>query len=504
MVDPVTELLRRLAETQGDTHAQSALAAEFALAAFPEEAREPLRAALDAATVLRWFDDSLLAKLLGIPKEEAQRNFENLKALPFVEIYRSRDADLRNVHESTRLGWRKQLSKTAPDRFRALSAAAAEHFAENRTPAGRIEWVYHLLCSDPNRAASELESVNRFWTSGAHPEDRFALLGALNELAETALVQGRARVWVLLVTAWIRSSRSDYSQLAKLAGTAIGLAREIGDLSAEGDGQCLLGDVFLAQENLDAAYSAYLQSLEISQQLANRDRDNVGLQRELAVSHSRVGDVLKQQGRFAKALAEHDKCFAIGKRLAAEDPSKVIWQSDLAAVYGRIGNVLKALGRMAEAQAAIEHSQEIIRKLATEDPDNAAWRWDLALTYANLGDLLEIQENPAEARVAFGQYLSGSRRLVERDPRNAAMQRELAEACSRMASLKLNAGEYVAALMLYEEASVILALLIDQTPDFAEWRRQKSWVDSRLALCRKLASTDMEPGPASENNPGQS
>src|SRR4029077_17812478 len=104
--DPIQDLLQRLGETQGDAHAQAALTAEFLVLARPDEEREPLRAALDAAAVLHWFDAGLLGKVLAIPDEDARSWFQTLKEHSFVEHYRG-ESDLHyNLHESTRLGWR--------------------------------------------------------------------------------------------------------------------------------------------------------------------------------------------------------------------------------------------------------------------------------------------------------------------------------------------------------------------------------------------------------------
>src|ERR1035441_11108960 len=91
MADLVIEFLERLERAKGDPHAQSTVAAEFALAARPEVEREPLRAALDAAALLHWFDARLLHKVLGIQEEEAAQRFKALKDLPFVEQYRSEE-----------------------------------------------------------------------------------------------------------------------------------------------------------------------------------------------------------------------------------------------------------------------------------------------------------------------------------------------------------------------------------------------------------------------------
>ena len=171
----VSELMLRLKEAEGDTQAQAVVAAEFALLASPAAERESLRAALHAAAVLRWFDVPLLAAVLGSSQDEARRWFEKLTQFSFVERFPARGHEGHNVHEVTRLGWRRHLAREQLSVFRAVSARAAACFESDSTPAGRIEWIYHLLCSDPERGASELEKLDRDWSSKARPEDQYAL-----------------------------------------------------------------------------------------------------------------------------------------------------------------------------------------------------------------------------------------------------------------------------------------------------------------------------------------
>ena len=74
-MDPVTDLLQRLQETQGDIRAQAAVTAEFLIATKQAKDQKLLRAALDAAAILRWFDVDLLAKVLEITQDGAQSIF---------------------------------------------------------------------------------------------------------------------------------------------------------------------------------------------------------------------------------------------------------------------------------------------------------------------------------------------------------------------------------------------------------------------------------------------
>jgi len=134
-----------------------------------------------------------------------------------------------------------------------LSARAAGYFAADLSPAGRIEWIFHLLIGDPERGATELEALNRDWSGRASPEARYALAAALGELEDTQLVQGRARACVLLVIAETRVSRGEAAQLAEAAREALRLACDAADLPAKADAQCLLGGVLQAQGQRAAA-----------------------------------------------------------------------------------------------------------------------------------------------------------------------------------------------------------------------------------------------------------
>ncbi len=131
MAELAPDFLERLTRTKGDPHAQAALAAEFALTTRPPAEHPPLRAALDAAAVLHWFDANLLARMLERPEADVARLVEALKSFTFVERYRRGAGHLHNVHEATRLGWRKRLAAEQPARFRELSARAAACFADN-------------------------------------------------------------------------------------------------------------------------------------------------------------------------------------------------------------------------------------------------------------------------------------------------------------------------------------------------------------------------------------
>ncbi len=333
MADIVSDFLERAKSAKGDPQLQAALAAEFAVSAWPEPEQPPLRAALDAAAVLHWFDARLLEKMLETSPDEAQGPLEALKSLPFVERYRRSESELQselfNVHEATRLGWRRQIARENRNGFRGLSLRAAACFADDLTPIGRIEYAYHLLNGDPERGAGELEVLDRRWkAAGAHPEDFYALAAVLRELEDTGIVQGRARAATLIAIGWARTMRGETAQLADLAKEALRLAEDSSDLRMESEAQCLLGDVLQAQGQLQAAEAAFGEALAISRRLAAQDPSNAGWQRDLAVAHLRLARMEARASNHEAAITLYEESLRIFTELVARAPGFLSWQKE--------------------------------------------------------------------------------------------------------------------------------------------------------------------------------
>lgn len=509
----IQDIVQSLVETRGDPDAQAAAAAEFVVSARPEGEREALRAALDAAAVLRWFDTELLARLLDLTEKDAGKTFDTLIPLPFIERYRVNPRDLRNVQKSTRLGWRKQLASRAPQRLRDLSARAQACFADDLTPAGRIEWIYHLLISDSGRGADELEALDRRWSSAARPEDRSLLAAALNELDGAGLLQGRARVWALLVVAWTRAARGEVAQLSDLTSTILDLARASADTRAEADALCLRGDLMQAHGNLPAAQESFEESLSISRRMAEQDPSNAGWQRDLAVVHSWVGGVLKRQNNLQMAEDEFGNCLSISRKLAEQDPSNAGWQRDLAMAYSWVGDVLQAQNKLEKAQAAFGSYLSIISNLVEQDPNNGNWQRDLAVAHRLLGGVLQARGKLEEAQAAFGEHLSILHRLAEQDPSNARWLRNLAAAHRQIGDVLQSQDKLDAAQAAFGEYLSIIRRLAEQDPSNVGWQRDLAMAYSRvgdvlqaqgnlaaaqaafgdyLSISRKLADQDPE------------
>ena len=84
-----------------------------------------------------------------------------------------------NVHEAARFALRKAIAADPSGRFRTWSEGRSCFFKTTPRPLVVFEWIYHLLCAEPELGATTLEKQEREWSRTARPEDRYALAAAL-------------------------------------------------------------------------------------------------------------------------------------------------------------------------------------------------------------------------------------------------------------------------------------------------------------------------------------
>ena len=171
------EQLRVLQVAQGDPVKLALATVDLAFPELPETERTTLKETLETAAIPHWCDVGILAALLESPLQASGVRLAQLRKLTVVEPFPARGESALNVHETARLSLRRWLAEDQPAWFRTLSQRAASHFAADTTPAGRIEWIYHLLSAQPDLAAIQCERLNREWIDIAHPE-RSSSLGA--------------------------------------------------------------------------------------------------------------------------------------------------------------------------------------------------------------------------------------------------------------------------------------------------------------------------------------
>ena len=213
------------------------------------------------------------------------------------------------------------------------------------------------------------------------------------------------------------------------AGAAFQTARNLAETSGSERGLAValgyLGDVRMAQGDLQAALGVYEITHEMLGKRAAADPGNAEWQRDLSVSWEKIGDVRRAQGDLAGALDAHTARHAIAEQLAAADPGNAGWQRDLSVSWNKIGDVRVAQGDLAGALDAYTATHDILGKLAAADPGNAGWQRDLSVSWNKIGDVRVAQGDLTGALDAYAADLAIAEKLAAADPGNAEWQRDL-------------------------------------------------------------------------------
>jgi hypothetical protein len=191
----VQEIIERLKAAGDDPFSRALATLDIVLS----DQEPDLRRAIEVAAIPHWFDESLLAEMLG-PDDYIER----LSKLPMVEAFAARGG--WNVHETTRLAIRRDLYNWQPDRFRELSTGAAKCFSGNSTHQ-LVETVYHRLTSSPVEGGEELARLGGDWSHAGRFEALQALGQPLDEMLRLTPPGEPARALCRIYLAQISANR---------------------------------------------------------------------------------------------------------------------------------------------------------------------------------------------------------------------------------------------------------------------------------------------------------
>jgi tetratricopeptide (TPR) repeat protein len=253
----------------------------------------------------------------------------------------------------------------------------------------------------------------------------------------------------------------------------------------------------------------YQDSLDTIERLAKTRPDDLEMQRDLAVSYSKVGDVLVAQDNLAEALKVYQNCLAITNRLIKADRRNLKWQRDHSLSYERIGDVLQLgdagqwQGRLGllEAVEAYIKCKAIRERLAKADPNNAGLQRDLAIPSIRAGDVLVKLGDLGLALDAYQEGFAIRDRLAKINPSNVVWQHDLADAYGGLAKVFDRLDDTQAALSALQGGRAIIVRLSEQFPSDTTLRSYLGWFDSNIANLAQEDTPQAAASPATENSP---
>ncbi len=138
-----------------------------------------------AAAIPHWFNDEVLAALCPNIQSEIKPLYEELQTIPFTEDFLYRG---HNIHDRARNSMLTYLCKEKTNQFLKLSTDAARYFerqAQNNNSRDVIEWLYHLVIADFQKAFNELKSIQQRWTKQGRTSELAFLNKRLLEQVES-------------------------------------------------------------------------------------------------------------------------------------------------------------------------------------------------------------------------------------------------------------------------------------------------------------------------------
>jgi tetratricopeptide (TPR) repeat protein len=128
------------------------------------------------------------------------------------------------------------------------------------------------------------------------------------------------------------------------------------------------GDLALSEGRVDDALVAYERALSLA-----RETDS---QRNVSVYLERIADVRRAQGAAGDALAAYEEGLAIRRDLAARNPDNLGYQRDVYVSEFKLGTVQEALGEPAAAAELYRSALERNARLIAVDPSRAEYADD--------------------------------------------------------------------------------------------------------------------------------
>ncbi len=198
-----------------------------------------------------------------------------------------------------------------------------------------------------------------------------------------------------------------------------------------------------------------------------------GKQRDLALDsfntllvevHEKLGDTTEMRQLKDRLLETATKGL---ERLSEGTQEEVGADRGLAEARLRLANSFFKIGNLTAARKEYEAARKVLDAVVKDQPDDRRARMLWARTTSDLGNLV-AQNDQAAARQLAGTALDAAESLHRADPADAEASELLVDACQRLGSIHLVAGEFAEATRLTRRALELTETLEKAKPGDAD------------------------------------
>lgn len=176
-----------------------------------------------------------------------------------------------------------------------------------------------------------------------------------------------------------------------------------------------LADVSLAQNKFEEALQQAEKSVDFLRNLSS-EAANVDWKRDFASALELLGKLYIKQNEMDKALSAYQEAIAVRQMVAETDPGNMKSSAELAAGYEQLGNAYKKAGKLDEAKVFYQASLDQFRMLSKRVPSYPLYLRGQAVSLASLASLETTQ--PSESAALMDEAISILEMLLEHQPGN--------------------------------------------------------------------------------------
>jgi tetratricopeptide (TPR) repeat protein len=239
------------------------------------------------------------------------------------------------------------------------------------------------------------------------------------------------------------------------------------------------------------AIKASNESLEIWRRLSTAHPHNQSYAAGLAESLDLAGDLEREQRQFTKAREFYEQSVRIGSALNAKFPANVDYTVQLSKTLIRLGDLDRFDKKFAEAKEryaeAFEKTKAALRRTRSEPP--IGLQRELTWNYNKIGDVSADLKDYAGADAAYKNGLCAREYLSSKDPGDTQLQHDISWSLSRIASVRLQTGDFSGALDA-EFASLAIRRKLAETSD----PKNRIWRRDLAASLHQIGEIDAKAG----------
>ena len=314
----------------------------------------------------------------------------------------------------------------------------------------------------------------------AHPnnlEDALALSESLQDMAETLLASGDTNGAMRNIQQAVEISE----QMERAHPNDVKVLTLLKD-NYQTQADMLAGNFNVSNLGDNSAALVYRQKeLKIAEQIAALQPNDPSVQRDTAVTVTKVGDQLLLNGQQHEAMVYYQRAEKRFESLVAQSPSARVLDN-LHGIYTRLQQVEMWGGNPNQAVVTNRKALELSQKMSLVDPNNSYEQLVLAGDYGNLADSLSRAGVKEEALSAANQAVKMMADLVHHNPKNTEYLGMQAAEYVTAGDVSRRFADYPRAQRNYHEARTISLLIQDADPNNADVRLRIAAISTELGL----------------------